>query len=48
MESLKNDTNELNRNRITDIENKFMVTKGGKRGNGQIRSLKLTDTHYYT
>ena len=31
MESFKNDTNKLNRNRITDIENKFMVTKGETR-----------------
>ena len=33
-----------NRNRLTDIENKFMVTKGGR---GYIRSLGLTDTHCY-
>ena len=45
----KNDTNELilqNRNRLTDIENKLMVTKGGRSGEGEIRSLGLIYTHY--
>ena len=32
-----------NRNRLTDIENQFMVTEGG----GQIRNMGLTDTNYY-
>ena len=35
-----------NRNRVADMENKLMVTKG-ERGEGLIRSLGLTDTHYY-
>ena len=35
-----------NRNKLLDIENKFMVTKGEWRG-GIIRSLRLTDIHYY-
>ena len=35
-----------NRNRPTDIENKFMVTKG-EVGEGNIRSLGLIYTHYY-
>ena len=34
-----------NRNRLTDIENKFAVTNGG--GEGQIRGTGLTDTNYY-
>ena len=33
-------------NRLTDIENKIMVTKGESGGKGQIRSLGLADTHY--
>ena len=37
-----------NRNRLPDIENKFLVTKrdseGGER---EIRSLEWTETHYY-
>ena len=36
------------RNRVTDTENKFMVTKGEGQGEGQIRSMGLTDTNYYT
>ena len=28
MWNLKQDTNELTRNRLTDVENKLMVTKG--------------------
>ena len=35
-----------NRSRVTDVENKLMVT-GGKRGKGQIGRLGLTYTHYY-
>ena len=35
-----------NSNRLTDIENKPMVTKG-EGGDGWIRSLGLTDTHHY-
>ena len=35
-----------NRNRLTDIENKFVVTKGEKEGGeGQIRDMVLTN--YY-
>ena len=36
-----------NRNRLTDIENKLMVTKVGKRGRIKNRSLGLTDIHYH-
>jgi len=34
-----------NRNRLTDIENRLMVTKRKRRG-GEIRSLGLTYTRY--
>ena len=34
--------------RLTDIENKFVVTKGEREREGQIRSLGLTDKNYYT
>ena len=34
--------------RLTDIENKFGVTKGEREREGQIRSLGLTDKNYYT
>ena len=33
-----------NRNRFTDIENKFMITK---EAGGQIRNMGLTDINYY-
>ena len=33
------------RNRLTDIENKLLVTKG-EAGEGLIRSLELKYTHY--
>ena len=42
-----------NRNRLTDIERKFRITKVesgvvGRRGvGGEIMCLRLTDTHYY-
>ena len=36
-----------NRNRVTDVENKLMVTKGERRGEGYIGRLGLTSTHYY-
>ena len=37
-----------NRNRFTDFKNKLMVTKGERLdGEGKIRSLGLTYTHYY-
>ena len=45
----KNDTNELiykNRNRLTDSENKLMITKG-EEGVSWIRSLRLADTNHY-
>ena len=38
------EVNSQNRNRLTDIENKLMVTKGERQGR-QIRSLGLTDTY---
>ena len=40
MWSLKNDAKELiyrNRNRLTDLENKFMFTKGERQAEGIIR-----------
>ena len=36
-----------NTNRLTDIENKLVVTKGERKGEGQIRGMGLTDTNYY-
>ena len=36
-----------NRNRLTDIENKFTVASGEKGGEGQGRDMKLRDTHYH-
>ena len=45
MGNLKYDTNELNlqnRNRLTDIENRFVVCQGG-----WIGSLGLADANYY-
>ena len=38
--------NLLNKNKLTDIENKFLVIKG-ERGRGQIKSLGLEDINYY-
>jgi len=38
-----------NRNRLTGIENKLIVTKGGEvREEGQIRGMGLTDTDHCT
>ena len=34
-------------NRLTDIENKLMVTKGESGGEGWSKNLGLTDTNYY-
>ena len=49
MWNLKNNTDESIYKAETDIENKFMVTKGERGwGEGQIRSLGLADTNYYT
>ena len=36
-----------NINRVTDVENKLMVTKGERGGEGQLGRLGLTYTHYY-
>ena len=36
-----------NRNRLTDFENKFMVTKGKRWGGGSIRRSGLTYTYTY-
>ena len=37
-----------NRNRLTDIKNKFVITKGEREGGeGQIQGMGLTDTNYY-
>ena len=50
MWNLKNKTNKgikQNRNRLTDIENKLVVTKEEREGEGQDRSLGLADTDYY-
>ena len=49
MWNLKNNTNELmyKAEANSDPENRLMVTKVEKGGEGQIRSLQLTDTHYY-
>ena len=35
-----------NRNRLTDIKNKLMATKGD--GEGQIKGMGLTDANYCT
>ena len=37
----------LNRNRLTDIENKLVITQGEGRGEEQIRGMGLTDTNYH-
>ena len=34
------------RNRLRNIENKFVVTKVGREGEGQIKGMGLTDTNY--
>ena len=35
-------------NRLTDIENKLVVTKGKMEGRwGQIRGMELTESNYY-
>ena len=37
-----------NKNRLADIEDKFVVNKGEMKGReGQIRGMGLTDTNYY-
>ena len=37
-----------NRNRLTDIENTLVVTKGERDGEeGQIKCMELIDTNYY-
>ena len=35
------------KHKLTDIENKLMLIKGEQGGKGYLRSLGLTDTHYY-
>ena len=50
MRNLKNNTNEnsCKTERLTDIENKLVVSKGEREGEeGQIRGMGLTDTNYY-
>ena len=37
----------LNKNRLTDIENKFGVAKGEGGREGRTESVGLTDTNYY-
>ena len=48
MWNLKNNTNIYPKQRQTDLENKLMVTKWTGKLEGQIRSLGLADTNYYT
>ena len=37
-----------NRNRLTDTENKLVVTKGEREGGeGHVRGMGLRDTNYY-
>ena len=51
MWNLKNKTNERmqqNRNKLTDIENKLMVTSGGmEEGRGKNRGRQLRGTNHY-
>ena len=35
-----------NRNRFTDIENRLLVNKGERDGEGQTRSMRLIHTNY--
>ena len=37
-----------NRNSLTDIENKLVITNGEGRRKGKIRGMGLTDMNYYT
>ena len=37
-----------NRNRLTDIKSKLMVTNGERRGEREIRKFRLICTQYYT
>jgi len=37
-----------NINRLTDVENKCMLTKGERGGEGTNRGMGLTDTNHYT
>ena len=37
----------LNKNRLTDIENRFVVAKGERGSEGRTESVGLTDTNYY-
>ena len=48
--NLNYDTSEIhmqNRNRLTDIENKLIVTKAGGR-EGHVKHTGLTNSNYYT
>ena len=36
-----------NRNRLTDIENKLVLTTREREVGGQVRGMGLTDTNYY-
>ena len=36
-----------NRDRLTDVENKFVVTEGEREGDRQIRGVGLTDINHY-
>ena len=47
MRSLKNDTNELiyKTERLTELENEFMVTRGKREGERELGSLGFTYTH---
>ena len=36
-----------NRNRLTDTENKLVVSQKREKGEGQIRDMGLRDTNYY-
>ena len=37
----------MNRNRLTDTESQFMIIKEKRRSRDKLKSLGLTDTHYY-
>ena len=47
MWNLKYDTDEQNRNRLTDMENRFVVAKGEEQGVRWTESLGLVDANYY-
>ena len=47
MWNLKNKMNECNKNRLTNIENKLVVTNGGEGKGGARWGRELRDTNYY-